>query len=66
MSDLSSVRILPEPSRAERKVASGSRGHCVGLAALGRGAGFRVQAESHLERNHLFLLNADPTITVLK
>src|SRR5690554_5278299 len=61
------ARALPARSRAERKVTSASKGHCIGFAVLGRGgAGVRVQAESHLELSHLYLLNADPAIADLR
>jgi hypothetical protein len=66
MSIVATGRVLPAPSRAERKVTSASKGHCIGFAVLGRGAGVRMQAESHLELNHLYLLNADPAIADLR
>lgn len=59
-------RILPAPSRAERNVASASKGHCTVDAVLGGGAGVRVQAESHLELCHLLVLNADRSIVDLQ
>jgi hypothetical protein len=66
MSIVATGRVLPAPSQAERKVTSASKGHCIGFAVLGRGAGVRMQAESHLELNHLYLLNADPAIADLR
>ena len=66
MSVVTIARVLPAPSRAERKVTSASKGHCIGFAVLGRGAGARMQAESHLELSHLYLLNADPAIADLR
>jgi hypothetical protein len=53
-------RELPAPSRAERKIAAASKGHCIVYLVLGDGAGVRVQAESYLEACHFLTLNADP------
>lgn len=58
--------ILPAPSRAERNIASASKGHCTVHAVLGDGAGVRMQAESHLEFCHFLVLNADRSIVDLQ
>lgn len=59
-------RELPAPSRAERNIASASRGHCTAHMVLGEGSGTRVQAESHLELSHFLLLNADRSIADIR
>jgi hypothetical protein len=59
-------RELPAPSRAERKIASSSKGHCTAHMVLGDGPGVRMQAESHLEFCHFLILNADPSIVDLQ
>lgn len=51
-------RILPAVSRADRKVANASKGHCTAFAILGDHSGIRTQAESHLELSHLKLQDA--------
>ena len=66
MSDLQTASLLPAPSRADRNVANSSTWHCTAYAVLGDGAGVRMQAESHLELSHLFILNADPDIADLR
>jgi hypothetical protein len=66
MPDHHASLLLPAPSRADRNVANASKGHCVAFAVLGDGAGVRMQAESHLELSHLFILNADPEIADLR
>ena len=62
----SAGRLLPAPSRAERRIAKSSKGHCTAHTVLGDGPGRRMQAESHLELTHLMLLNADPSIVDLR
>ena len=59
-------RILPAESRAERNIATSSKGHCTAHAVLGTGAGVRIQAESHLEHSHFLVLNADRSIVDLQ
>ncbi len=66
MPDISIASVLPAPSRAERRIAAASKGHCTAHAVLGDGAGRRFQAESHLELSHLFILNAIPTVVDLR
>ena len=66
MPDHQTSRLLPAPSRADRNVANASKGHCTAFAVLGDGAGVRMQAESHLELSHLFILNAEPAIADLR
>ena len=44
MEDDQIPRELPAPSRAERNIASASKGHCI-AHAVGTGAGVRIQAE---------------------
>ncbi|WP_299928774.1 hypothetical protein [uncultured Pelagimonas sp.] len=53
---------LPLASRAERKVQGASSAHCTVHAVLGEGSGVRFQGESHLEGNHLYLLNTKANI----
>ena len=62
----SSEITLPSDSRADRKVTGASKGHCVASTVLGRGAGFKVQAESNLELANLLVLNARRDVTYLK
>ncbi|SHK47805.1 hypothetical protein SAMN05444000_1324 [Shimia gijangensis] len=57
---------LPSDSRADRKVKAASKGHCIAHTVLGRGTGFKVQAESNLELANLLMLNARPDVTFLK
>jgi len=59
-------RELPAPSRAERNIASSSKGHCTAHVVLGDGPGVRMQAESHLECCHFLILNADRSIVDLQ
>ena len=66
MPDHQTSRLLPAPSRADRNVANASKGHCTAFAVLGDGAGVRMQAESHLELSHLFILNAKSAIADLR
>lgn len=66
MDDDNIPRELPAPSRAERNIASSSKGHCTVHAVLGDGAGVRMQAESHLEFCHFLVLNADRSIVDLQ
>jgi hypothetical protein len=62
MPNYSEGRVLPSLSRADRKVANASKGHCTAFAILGESMGTRVQAESHLELCHLQLQNARPDV----
>ena len=59
-------RILPAGSRAERNIAIASKGHCTGYTVLGSGSGVRMQAKSHYELSHLFILNASSAIASLQ
>lgn len=49
--------ILPQASKAERNVPAASSAHCTGFAVLGAGCGVRMQGESALEINCLYILN---------
>lgn len=51
-------RVLPAPSRADRRIANASKGHCTGFSVLGEGSGVRVAAESWTEQRHLHLQDA--------
>ncbi|MBN2739416.1 MAG: hypothetical protein JXR35_00800 [Rhodobacteraceae bacterium] len=53
---------LPAPSRANRSIASRSKGHCVVNAVLGRDHGQVVEGESYTEYKNLLILNADPAV----
>lgn len=66
MQDTQTGRQLPAPSRADRRIARRSKGHCTAHTVLGDGPGRRMQAESHLELCHLLMLNADPAIVDLR
>ncbi len=57
---------LPAASRADRRIANASKGHCTAFAVLGENEGYRVQAESHLELCNLLLLNASGEVERLK
>ena len=59
-SGLESAVVLPAPSRAGRYIAIASNRHCTAHDVLGHGAGFRIQCESALERNHAHIINARP------
>ena len=66
MQNNSAGRLLPAPSRADRRIARASKGHCTAYAVVGDGPGRRMQAESHLELTHLQMLDADPAIVDLQ
>lgn len=57
---------LPQPSKADRKIAGASSHHCVAHTVLGDGVGVHTQAESLLELNNQFLLNAMPNVVELQ
>ncbi len=48
-------RVLPEPSRADRRIANASKGHCTGFTVLGDGPGMRTVSEAWIEQCHLQL-----------
>lgn len=55
-------RVLPGDSRANRKIANASKGHCTGFSVLGKGAGIRVMAESATEQRHLHIQSVRPDV----
>lgn len=59
-------RRLPAPSRADRKIALSSKGHCTAHAVFGEGAGVRMQAESWTELRNLYLLNARHDVVAMR
>lgn len=48
----------PLPYEGDRRVAKGSSAHCIGYAVLGADNGAVVEAESHLELCHSYVVNA--------
>lgn len=58
--------VLAARSRAERSIASVSKGHCTAFAVLGNGAGVRMQAESNLELCYFLVLNARRDVVSLR
>lgn len=58
--------ILAGPSKANRDVQSSSSSHCTGHLVLGRDNGTRVQAESLLEANSLYVLNTVKNIAQMQ
>jgi|TARA_R110002012_G_scaffold310986_1_gene519875 hypothetical protein len=64
--DTPSGIVLPSASQAGRNVQRASSAHCIGQTVLGENDGFRIQGESGLEINHLYVLNTVKNIAKMQ